>query len=1425
MLSKLSIMFFTMVIFITCSSAYSNTFDFNQTERAILKFFDDGCDESTSEASLFPDIYLNTNRAISCEISYFFGRKGSGRKLGEYFSARIATGEGVLYEDLSHVWKIKSETKNLSVEGKKTYKQLAKNEILFDLNSPAIRSATIETALLGDPYSIYALYLLKQTQSGLDLDVSHLKQIGGFLGNGLVNLLFLSSDELINAYPSREAVETLLDEVVSQSAVTSQQYLRAAARKFVSIFHKHPDFRELQAVQVLRASSEFRQNLLRLHLMTNSVPESVLSAVIFSELNDIERNYLFGVGLQKTPSQYSEQNEILELVGCLERFEEASYGLVQVSTMWGDALCIQSFQYKYSDIEALFSPFYKRVPFGEIKQFTKSDYDDWLLEGKQENNFYRLLAFGDFRHIKEFFDGYNFAGQYAHQQMVKSENWLSFTKPFEHEQLFGELASNSSSLNDEQIFDFLEQYDFSSERLCKNISARMCAKIARTVFLGNVKKENLKIDLTSLGQERCSISKKLRKVLRFFDDFNHTAQKFLTNCGIKDIANLMGFSENEFHKHIIKFSGLPNPNTMIGILQNQNFYQNEFFSQISAHYNSSSEVGTFVEIPHQGMNYVSSLSKNLHLVDNAILRSNPISQIDIQTISFERENTFLETEDYDYKPFFGLAKTYENVHSYESAFLAYHLAIVRDLFGRWSTPNKFILKNKLVSAVASARNAGIPEPFLKAYISEAIKAIDENADSSDVISDGLNEGFLMFDGIEHALDDANTIFNQYLIGGEAKRIKRIFSNYLPKEFADNFGKILSVTPLQLKQICKDYEVSENLEAFLNSREYQEFYSKSMVSEALMQEAVILVTKCRNEADWLNEISDKELKKEYETLLSDFGGYLAQGLNPVNPKYLPFYETLAEISSKNLRPLGAILSLTINKYLSSDLSVSFVMRDSSLLRNSQSSLENIWSSLFSFGVNGNLNEKYGENFSYRFNYNLNSQSLNFHFPLATTKTRNRLVTGHGRNEMPTNEYLSEQFSILTQYLKKENLLIAEAENPLEYLFLRARKSQHNAELSVNSFNIANTFESFLFFDQRDEYVSDKAIVNLVYGKGKVVFQFSSLNKAFFADGANIDYQAVLELKKSILRKNEFDNEDLIAGCKIFKPLHDVFRRTIQGHQNLESLVVVPSTNLLPIPSEIILGSFCNNGNWHITHAGDMLAAVEYSIDVRGWQIPSHFIGVGNPTSNDRGVKLNINLGSVVRGLNDDKQALSDLNKLPPLIDAVKEIENISQEFDTSSTFIGEKASVIDGLSEAQKIAKMSEVLLLFATHGIKPDYDKDISIPSLLSSNDGSLELVSTNVVDTYELKNSVVFLSACDTAGGFIDKTDLYFTGFTSSFANAGANLILSSLWPVYSDVSRETSEIFVEEWKISNIENAIKSSKISSKNSLKTLPFVYLYP
>jgi CHAT domain-containing protein len=156
----------------------------------------------------------------------------------------------------------------------------------------------------------------------------------------------------------------------------------------------------------------------------------------------------------------------------------------------------------------------------------------------------------------------------------------------------------------------------------------------------------------------------------------------------------------------------------------------------------------------------------------------------------------------------------------------------------------------------------------------------------------------------------------------------------------------------------------------------------------------------------------------------------------------------------------------------------------------------------------------------------------------------------------------------------------------------------------------------------------------------------------------------------------------------------------------------------------------------------------------------------------------------------------------------------------------KASISQALRISDEESKRnSKTAIVLATHGVAVDYASGVTLPGLLSSDDGSLSLVTNLQLESFDLQSSVVALSACDTATGFTDRSDQYFTGFVTSFANSGSDVVVASLWPVISSASKNLTEKFFAEWKASNFMNGVRSSKVAVNDNYAGLPFVYIYP
>lgn len=145
-------------------------------------------------------------------------------------------------------------------------------------------------------------------------------------------------------------------------------------------------------------------------------------------------------------------------------------------------------------------------------------------------------------------------------------------------------------------------------------------------------------------------------------------------------------------------------------------------------------------------------------------------------------------------------------------------------------------------------------------------------------------------------------------------------------------------------------------------------------------------------------------------------------------------------------------------------------------------------------------------------------------------------------------------------------------------------------------------------------------------------------------------------------------------------------------------------------------------------------------------------------------------------------------LPQLPGARDEALDLSRHYATSP-LIGADATEA---ALRQQVGKGVDVLHL-ATHAL---YDPLYPLQSSLILTDGHKAVpLSAEKLYKYPLHSSIVVLSACETGMGQVTSGD-DLLGLTRSFYLGGANVILSSLWPVNDEATRIFMEAFHERFR-----------------------------
>ena len=508
---------------------------------------------------------------------------------------------------------------------------------------------------------------------------------------------------------------------------------------------------------------------------------------------------------------------------------------------------------------------------------------------------------------------------------------------------------------------------------------------------------------------------------------------------------------------------------------------------------------------------------------------------------------------------------------------------------------------------------------------------------------------------------------------------------------------------------------------------------------------------------------------------------------------------------------------------------FILSDSQQLRLEQSDFETVITGLIHFLNSEKATEKFPKDLLIKIRSQLAITSIAFNTVIASDRMRKRVIFGSSDFEAKEGSSYSEtQYIKIMKHHRDINQRVATSENPLEFIGNLALKTSHSHTIGFNAYS--NVHDLFSFLSQVGESpengVNDVELINIMYSDGKAYLQATSKSKGFRQALAKLDPYSITQALTNTLELRSLTPTDIVEICKVFAPLQDALKNILKVSNSTQNFILIPSVNLFPIPFELILGTACNGRDAAILVSADYGSALEFLNLKNKSKLPQSLVASANPIVNNGGFETNLDFETSFRSNSSIKRGFS-LTDMPPLLDAVTEAETIGSYFQDSKLYLNEKASIESALKVAEERAENQRVLILLATHGVSADYDEDIQIPGLLTIENEQLDLFTIADLKKFSLKNTVVLLSACDTASGFTEKTHLYFSGFVSGFSDAGSELILASLWPVKSLTSKATTEIFMSE-QLKNNKDIFSAALMAKKRAgaiQDVLPFVFIYP
>ena len=429
-------------------------------------------------------------------------------------------------------------------------------------------------------------------------------------------------------------------------------------------------------------------------------------------------------------------------------------------------------------------------------------------------------------------------------------------------------------------------------------------------------------------------------------------------------------------------------------------------------------------------------------------------------------------------------------------------------------------------------------------------------------------------------------------------------------------------------------------------------------------------------------------------------------------------------------------------------------------------------------------------------------------MVSAKTRDRAVAGDNENNINNSEELRR--TIKSRYKD-----LATANSLEDFILKLASIGENLPSVKVNLY--PNNPKILYDRDQLKLLPKASGILDVMYSDG-VIRGYSVT-----ANGPSLVHYA-FDPELIRMAKDEIRNTGSLSLRSMESLCAEAERQgTNQTFAKYQTLVIVPSVNLLPIPHDVVFGNICHNSANQSVYASSLGAGLELLLSPTRDEVKSEtIVAMGDP----RPAEENNFIGFLSPNHANTRSKTKVPNIYPPLPNAASEVQSISELFPSKSVYLGTKGSLRQALKTTEEMAiEGRDPHLLIATHGIEPSINETAVLPSLLSSEDASLELVSTAEIYGTELSGAIVSLSACQTASGLTGDPGQHLSGFPTAFADAGAKLIIASLWDVADTTSKRFSEAFFLSLK--NSRSFLKASQAAREavSPLGSAPYIFIYP
>ena len=277
--------------------------------------------------------------------------------------------------------------------------------------------------------------------------------------------------------------------------------------------------------------------------------------------------------------------------------------------------------------------------------------------------------------------------------------------------------------------------------------------------------------------------------------------------------------------------------------------------------------------------------------------------------------------------------------------------------------------------------------------------------------------------------------------------------------------------------------------------------------------------------------------------------------------------------------------------------------------------------------------------------------------------------------------------------KANTEIRHVEDTLEYFKKLALKADFQSALSIFP------YEGFEYSNwSQKSKASGIPVIQLTSFKGEVLIDIFDTGGQLHQYRVKLDNDRIKNLKNDFLSAVEPPDKLIALACETFKPINKIVKQHLDN-----SAIIIPSVNLVPIPSTIVLGSYCDSSPLSLIQASDVTGALSFAQNSGSRERPDSFIGIGNPSTKpifDQAATAKFVKNTFpIRGLQIKP------TEFPRFQMRLKK-KSCKDNLKTLRFFLEEQASLVRGLQAASNMSMKNSVALVLATHGFVPNASED-----------------------------------------------------------------------------------------------------------------------